>query len=77
MNCPYTLRYNFVPHLSGNRYNPRQQYWKDHFSWNADGTEIVALTACGRATVKALRLNNSLAVTVRKNWVQAGWHPPN
>jgi hypothetical protein len=20
MNCPYTLRYNFVPHLSGNRY---------------------------------------------------------
>ncbi|MCL6751031.1 hypothetical protein KBT16_08595, partial [Nostoc sp. CCCryo 231-06] len=59
-----------------NCFNPRQQYWKDHFTWSTDGTEIVALTACGRATVKALRLNNSLAVTVRKNWVQAGWHPP-
>ncbi|AFY35876.1 hypothetical protein Cal7507_5549 [Calothrix sp. PCC 7507] len=20
--CPYSLRYNFVPHLNGNRYNP-------------------------------------------------------
>ncbi|MEH2269617.1 MAG: HNH endonuclease [Nostoc sp.] len=57
-------------------FNPRQQQWKEHFYWSTDGTEIVALTACGRATVKALRLNNRLAVTVRKNWVQAGWHPP-
>ncbi|MEH2065060.1 MAG: hypothetical protein V7K50_22830 [Nostoc sp.] len=22
MNCPYTLRSNFVPHLSGNRHIP-------------------------------------------------------
>jgi hypothetical protein len=21
-------------------------------------------------------LNNSIAVTVRRNWVKAGWHPP-
>jgi hypothetical protein len=21
-------------------------------------------------------LNNSIAVTVRRNWVRAGWHPP-
>jgi len=57
-------------------FNPRQQHWKEHFTWSTEGTEIIAVTACGRATVKALRLNNSLAVTVRKNWVQAGWHPP-
>jgi len=57
-------------------FNPRQQRWQEHFTWSQEGTEIIGLTACGRATVRALRLNNSLGVTVRKNWVQAGWHPP-
>ena len=58
-------------------FNPRQQQWQKHFTWSPEGTEIIGLTACGRATIGALRLNNSLAVTVRKNWVKAGWHPPN
>jgi hypothetical protein len=57
-------------------FNPRQQRWVDHFSWSTDGAEIIGLTACGRTTVIALRLNNELAVTVRKNWIRAGWHPP-
>lgn len=57
-------------------FNPRLQHWQEHFSWNSEGTEIIGLTACGRATVQALRLNNKLAVIVRRNWVQAGWHPP-
>jgi hypothetical protein len=57
-------------------FNPRQQRWAEHFSWSANGTEIVGRTACGRATVEALRLNNALAVLVRRNWVRAGWHPP-
>lgn len=57
-------------------FNPRQQTWSEHFAWSEDGTEIIGLTACGRVTVIALRLNNNLAVTVRRNWVQAGWHPP-
>lgn len=57
-------------------FNPRQQKWADHFVWSEDGTEIEGQTACGRATVEALRLNNALAVHVRRNWVRAGWHPP-
>ena len=57
-------------------YNPRLQRWIEHFAWSGDGIEIMGLTACGRATVFALKLNNGLAVTVRRNWVQAGWHPP-
>lgn len=36
----------------------------------------MGVTACGRATIVALRLNSNLAVIVRKNWVKAGWHPP-
>ena len=57
-------------------FNPRKQRWTEHFSWSDDGTEIVGLTKTGRATVEALRLNNSLAITVRRNWVKANWHPP-
>ncbi len=57
-------------------YHPRRQQWSEHFTWSEDSTEIVGRTACGRATVAALRLNNPLAVTVRRNWIIAGWHPP-
>jgi hypothetical protein len=41
-----------------------------------DGTHIIGRTACGRATVKALKLNHSFAITVRRSWVSVGWHPP-
>ncbi len=65
--------------LTGRRvrlFNPRRQLWSRHFAWSDDGTRIHGLTACGRATVVALQLNNLLAVTVRREWVKAGWHPP-
>jgi 5-methylcytosine-specific restriction endonuclease McrA len=57
-------------------FNPRIQSWQDHFEWVSDGTKISGLSPEGRATVGALKLNNPLAVRVRYNWVQAGWHPP-
>ena len=56
--------------------DPRQDHWNDHFIWSEDGTEIVGLTEPGRATVAVLRMNNKIAVTVRKNWCNVGWHPP-
>lgn len=57
-------------------FNPRRQKWFRHFAWSSDGTRIVGRTACGRATVIALRLNNTIAMMVRSEWVAAGWHPP-
>jgi hypothetical protein len=57
-------------------FNPRQYQWTEHFAWSDCSTRIVGKTACGRATIEALKLNNPLAVTVRRNWVGAGWHPP-
>jgi hypothetical protein len=65
--------------LTGRRarlFNPRKQKWTTHFAWSEDGTEIMGLTACGRATVLALRLNHPIAVQARENWAQAGWWPP-
>jgi HNH endonuclease len=57
-------------------FHPRSQRWQDHFEWVDNGTRILGLSPEGRATVVALKLNNSLAIRVRSNWVQAGWHPP-
>lgn len=57
-------------------FNPRTQRWLKHFNWSEDGAFIIGLTACGRATVLALQLNNIYAVTVRQAWVSVGWHPP-
>jgi hypothetical protein len=57
-------------------FNPRQQVWHEHFAWSGDGVSIVGLTACGRSTVVALKLNNALALKVRGHWMRAGWHPP-
>jgi hypothetical protein len=57
-------------------FNPRSQVWSDHFEWSIDGSQVIGRTATGRASVAVLRLNNAIAVTVRKEWVVAGWHPP-
>jgi hypothetical protein len=57
-------------------FNPRKQSWTEHFEWSEDGSMIVGLTPCGRATIEALQLNNPLALVVRLEWVSAGWHPP-
>ena len=63
--------------LTGRRvrlFNPRKQSWARHFRW--EGPYVVGQTACGRATVLALNINNVIAVMVRRNWMEAGWHPP-
>lgn len=57
-------------------FNPRTQNWSEHFEWSFDGCQIIAKTSIGRVTVKALKLNNEIAVEIRRNWVIAGWHPP-
>jgi hypothetical protein len=65
--------------ISGRRvrvFNPRRQRWSRHFMWSEDGTRLIGRTACGRATVVALQLNHVMAVLVRREWVSAGWHPP-
>ena len=57
-------------------FNPRTQRWSEHFAWSEDGIRIRGLTASGRATVDALRMNNPYILPARRLWVVAGWHPP-
>lgn len=57
-------------------FNPRHQHWSEHFIWSDDGTQIIGLTACGRATIEALQMNNARLVHARRLWASVGWHPP-
>ncbi len=57
-------------------YNPRKQNWNDHFEFSADGSFILGRTSTGRATVEALQLNRTRAVSLRRLWARAGWRPP-
>lgn len=55
-------------------FNPRRQVWEDHFQWN--DVELVGLTAVGRATIEALKLNRSLILAIRSEEKLLGRHPP-
>lgn len=57
-------------------FNPRQQPWSAHFRWSEDGSEVIGVTAIGRATVITLDLNQLLMQIARRRWVMVGWHPP-
>jgi hypothetical protein len=57
-------------------FNPRTQRWPEHFAWSQDGTRIMGLTPCGRATVVALQLNHEEIVHARRLWASVDWWPP-
>ncbi|MDQ5767185.1 HNH endonuclease [Thiothrix subterranea] len=56
-------------------FNPRQQQWETHFGWTDDYTQMIGLTAIGRATVAALKLNRMGLVNMRRVLCMAGKHP--
>jgi len=34
-------------------FHPHLQVWEEHFAWNGEATELIGLTAVGRATISA------------------------
>ncbi|MDX2239996.1 MAG: HNH endonuclease signature motif containing protein [Leptolyngbyaceae cyanobacterium bins.302] len=57
-------------------FHPRISAWSEHFAWSDDSTLILGKTACGRATIQALRMNRSGIVNLRRLLVMGGLHPP-
>jgi HNH endonuclease len=55
-------------------FNPRQQRWSEHFRW--DDVEVIGLTAIGRATIVALRMNRPVILAIRAEEKLLGRHPP-
>ena len=54
-------------------FNPRTDRWSEHFRWN--GPLVVGLTACGRATVAVLDLNEEERVRLRQSLIAEGIFP--
>jgi hypothetical protein len=51
-------------------FHPRNDNWQDHFQWN--GPLINGLTACGRATIAVLDLNQDERVRLRQALIAEG-----
>ena len=72
-------RTEFEDEISGEivrLFNPRESKWKEHFAWSDDFTEIIGITAQGRATVKCLKMNRLGLRNLRKILYKNGIHPP-
>jgi HNH endonuclease len=57
-------------------FNPRNRNWKENFEFNTTFSEIIGKTACGRATVDALQMNNIYQTTARLAWSETTKFPP-
>ena len=57
-------------------YHPRRQRWRDHFGWSNDYIQVIGLSATGRATVEALRLNRRSLINLRRVLTLIEEHPP-
>lgn len=55
-------------------FNPRSQDWAEHFE--LDGASVIGLTACGRATVELLRINDQAALAYRGRLLLKKRYPP-
>jgi hypothetical protein len=56
-------------------FNPRKHVWQEHFMWSEDLLSIVGMTAIGRATANALKMNRSAVQRFRYALVRIGQHP--
>lgn len=57
-------------------FNPRADNWNEHFKWSDNALQMTGLTAIGRATIHALKLNRERVVNFRQLTILSGEHPP-
>jgi hypothetical protein len=81
LTCYYCNRYK-GPNLSGidphtgkvvSLFNPRRQQWPRHFRWR--DAELIGRTACGRATIALLQINQPLLLAHREALMEDGLFP--
>ncbi len=85
LSCPMCNRYKSDSALATDPltatevplFDPQKSVWTDHFEWSEEKTELIGLTAIGRATIAELKMNRIVMIRVRRMWVAMGEHPPN
>ena len=76
-NLHKSNRVEFVDPLSGEiapLFHRRQGTWREHFDW--DEFEIIGLTPTGRATVAALKFNDTRRISIRQAEKMFDLFPP-
>lgn len=56
-------------------FHPRQHLWQEHFTWDEQFEIIIGISATGRATVEALKLNRQELINLLRLLFAAGEHP--
>ena len=56
-------------------FNPRVDDWGRHFTVDGAIGTILGLTAVGRATIVALRMNRPIQLAARLQWMRLGIYP--
>ncbi len=56
-------------------FNPRIYIWEDHFFWESSLIKLAGITAIGRATIDAIRLNRTEVQNLRNLLFLIGEHP--
>jgi hypothetical protein len=54
-------------------FNPRKDFWAEHFEW--DGPGLTGITGVGRMTIDVLRINHSDAINMRHFLMLEGVYP--
>lgn len=57
-------------------FHPRLHVWREHFAWSDDFSQLVGISAIGRATITRLDLNRQGVVNLRRALARTGDHPP-
>ena len=47
-------------------FHPRRDVWAEHFRYEDETGEVVALTATGRVTIACLRINSAFQIRARR-----------
>lgn len=56
-------------------FHPRTMLWLEHFSVNSETGEMIGISAIGRVTVMALKLNSRNQLEARQLWIQLSLFP--
>jgi HNH endonuclease len=56
-------------------FNPRQDYWSEHFDVDSDSGMLIGKTVTGELTIAALKMNSQTQVTARQFWIRLALFP--
>lgn len=69
----FTTAFDETTQTETNLFNPRRDFWQDHFEIDGATGQINGLTAIGRATVARLRMNSAAQTEARRQWMRLGF----